>query len=64
MYMHIYNSLVDIEQRIQEVLADIRIVKEQSFYTYEADETSRDDSEEQQETERLAAFDHLAKQDT
>jgi len=61
MYIHIYNSLVDIEQRLQEVLADIRTVKEQSYYTYESDDTSHDDSQEQRETERLAAFQHLVK---
>jgi len=39
MSIHIYEALVDIEQRLQEVLTDVRTVKEQAFYTYGADIT-------------------------
>lgn len=36
MSIHIYDALVDIEQRLEQVLADVRVVKEQAFYAYEA----------------------------
>ena len=37
MYTHIYDQLIDIEYRIQIVLEEIRLLKEQVFYTYEGD---------------------------
>jgi len=43
MSIHIYEALVDIEQRLQEVLTDVRTVKEQAFYTYEATSTGSND---------------------
>jgi len=35
MSIHIYDALVDIEQRLEQVLADVRVVKEQAFYANE-----------------------------
>jgi len=43
MSIHIYEALVDIEQRLQEVLTDVRTVKEQSFCSYGADITGSND---------------------
>lgn len=37
MNIYIHDSLFDIERRIQEILDDIRSLKEQSFYSYESD---------------------------
>lgn len=34
---HIYEALVDIERRLEEVLDDIRIVKEQAYCAYSAE---------------------------
>lgn len=58
MDIHIYDALVDIERRMQEILQDIRIVKEHSFYSDESYDIAQD-SQEQRENERLAAFQHL-----
>jgi len=44
MNQHIYESLLDIEHRVQTILDDIRCVKEQAFYTYYPADANNEDS--------------------
>jgi regulator of replication initiation timing len=43
MNIYIHDSLVDMERRIQEVLDELRAIREQVFYTYEPNHDEQQD---------------------
>ena len=59
MNTYIQNSLIDIECRTQEILVDIRSLKEQIFYAYDPVETDTAVIQEDFEADQLAAFEYL-----
>lgn len=59
MNLYIYESLTDIEIRLMELLSDIKILREQSYYSYESTD---EDIADQLDKERLEAFEALVKE--
>jgi len=61
MNIYIYEALADIEIRLMELVSEVKILREQSYYTYVSSEGD-DEITDQLDAERLAAFEHLVKQ--
>lgn len=62
MNIYIYEALADIEIRLMELISEVKILREQAYYTYVG---SEDDEEitDLLDAERLEAFEYLVKQD-
>jgi hypothetical protein len=56
--MYIHNSLIDLERRAQEILDDIRSLKEQVYYAYDSD-ADTEISQAAFEADQQEAFEHL-----
>lgn len=48
MNIYIHDSLIDLERRIQEVLDELRAIREQVFYTYDPNEAHHEDGQDNQ----------------
>lgn len=59
MNIYIYDTLTDIEIRLAELLSDIRILREQSYYSYES---TNEDISDELDKERAEAFEALVAQ--
>lgn len=59
MNIYIYDTLTDIEIRLAELLSDIRILREKSYYSYES---TNEDIADELDKERAEAFEALVAQ--
>jgi hypothetical protein len=46
MNIYIHDSLIDMERRVQEVLDELRAIREQVFYTYDPNEAHPEDRQD------------------
>lgn len=56
---YIHDALTDIERRIKEILDDLHSIQEQLFYTYDPNDSETEVTQEELETERKEALEHL-----
>ena len=60
MNSYLYEALIDIERRIQEILCDLRSIQEQVFYTYDPNADGIEGLQEELNEERKKALEFLA----